>query len=152
MPAPPKLYRKIAVGSLAAEGAANWRTSQTIPAEALAGEGAGAQPIYSEALGQVGGFLIGAVWLNNGVFVDDTANITLEVYFTMKPKTATGEAVSGMPTSIVFSGGQKTIKPAQAPADYVDLAPGVAAVRVVSSTAPGAATHLALIVQEHGRS
>lgn len=153
----PKLYRKIAVGSLAAENAADWTATQTIPAAALDGEGEGAGPIYTTGelggvrLGQVGGFFVGVCWLNGSAYVDDAADVTLEAYFTLAPKDTNGVATEGVPASLVFSGGEITLTPGRSFEDFVDPCPSVAALRVEAATAPGAATHLAIFVQEHGR-
>lgn len=144
MPIDAKPHRLIAVADLAAEVAASWVADQEIPSEVQEQDPGG---LYDRTTSGAQGFECAVMWLDeDGAVVDDDADVGLRPALLWTVSTA-GGGPSAADGERVLWAAEAQAKPPGLVMSFEDSRPSRTWLKVTAATAPGGATHLAILTR-----
>lgn len=144
MPIDAKPHRLIPVADLAAEISASWVASQEIPAAVQLQDPNG---LYDRTTSGAQGFECAALWLDgDGEVVDDAAVVGLRpaVLWTVEVPGTEPSAADG--DRVLWAAEAQSKAPGLV-LSFVDTRPSRTWLKVTAATAPGGATHLAILTR-----
>lgn len=143
MPIDAKPHRLIAVADLAAEVLASWVTDQEIPTAVQEQDPGG---LYDRTTSGAQGFECAVIWLDaDGEVVDDATDVGLRPAVLWSVGAPGEESVAD--GARVLWAAEAQVKPPGLIMSFVDSRPSRTWLKVTAATAPGSATHLAIITR-----